>query len=109
MRKEHSDYHYVLPKNISHYINGEFIKTSSISNLESEKLEGENKYFIPERILVIDPSTEEKICEFIEAGSNEIKMAYESAVKAQILWKKIPFDIKVKFFMELSNLLEKNI
>jgi acyl-CoA reductase-like NAD-dependent aldehyde dehydrogenase len=90
MKKENTNYHNILPKNISHYINGEFIYTSSLSSIKSpsEKIEEENKYFIPETILVINPTTEEKICEFREAGFFEIELAYKSSVKAQILWEK---------------------
>lgn len=84
----------ILPKNISHFINGEFI-SSTEESLET--------------IVVTNPTTEEKICEFKEAGINEVNLAYESSVKAQILWEKIPLDEKVKLFMDLSNQIESKI
>jgi acyl-CoA reductase-like NAD-dependent aldehyde dehydrogenase len=84
----------ILPKKISHYINGEFTDSSD-QTLQI--------------ITVTNPTTEEKICEFIEAGPNEINLAYESSVKAQVLWEKMPLDVKVKLFMDLANIIESQI
>ncbi len=84
----------IFPKQITHFINGEF--------LNSENLSGDE-------IKIINPSTEEVIGTFKEATDIEINLAVKAAQTAFKEWNSMPFDIRVKLFMKLADKLEENI
>lgn len=85
----------IFPKHISHFINGEFINMVKTKDAEL--------------ISVINPSTEDNICTFPEAGEYEVDLAVNAASSAFAEWNSMPYDIRVRLFMRLAEKVEENI
>jgi aldehyde dehydrogenase (NAD+) len=77
---------------LTNFINGEFIKDNNL-----------------EKIKVLNPTTEEIICEVNQSTKEELDQAVECSRRAFDEWGRIPLDKRVNLFMKLADSLEQKI
>ena len=80
-----------------------FLETRFFIN--NEFVSGKGNQTIP----IIDPSTEEIICEISEATEQDVDLAVQCALKAFPEWERFAIDKKARLFFRLADKLEENI
>lgn len=80
-----------LPKNFGHFIDGKFVESVSKKTFK-----------------VINPQTEEVICEVSEGFKEDVDLAVEAAEKATELWEKVTPTKKMKLLLKLADLIERD-
>ena len=87
-----------------------FVRNTNISLetrifINNEFIEGAEK----KQIAVINPATEEKICDIWAASIVDVDRAVDSSLKAYHKWNEIKIDDRAKLFYLLASKLEENL
>lgn len=81
-----------LPKNFGHFIDGKFVESISKKTFN-----------------VVNPQTEEVICQVSEGFKEDIDLAVDAAEKALEVWEKVSPTNRMKLLFKLADLMERDI